>query len=717
MRGAFSIGDWHVEPSSRTLTGANGDVHLEPKVMQVLMLLAQHQGEVVTKEAVLQHVWPDVFVGDEVLSRTISELRRALGDDRKSPRYIQTIPKGGYRLIASVKSPGPAVAAAASSPASGREPQPIRRWRSRVLWATGIAAVITIALVGVAIGAWPLRRPPAVNVSPRVVPLTTLNGWEGYPTFSPDGTQVAFTWSGPNADSQAHDKLDTYVQVVGGSGVRRLLSDPGMNFDASWSPDGKHIAFVRCGSGGCRIYLTSALGGPQRKLSDLTIEPPIGWSPDSQYVVTGHWWGRPGEPPGEDEGNLYLIPLNGGEPRPITRKPAGVEHSAPAFSPDGRQLAYVSHGYGGRDVYVVDVDASFTPSSAPRRLTTETVMNVQSVVWVRDGKSVIYDAEAVPFVMWLWRVDVDGRHPPERIELAGQQASLPATVASQDRLAFQRSYYNADIYRSAAGRPAQAVVTSSFPDFEPQFSPDGRRIVFTSSAVSGDTQDIWVAASDGSGAHALTIGPNRMQASPQWSPDGRWIAFDSLGADGHWHVWTVDENGNTRHQITPGAGDEMTPTWSHDGHWLYFWSDKHIWRIPPAGGRRERVAERGAMPFACESADGKSLLFQPSDPSGNRSLWSMPLAGGPARELVACVTSGAFAAGARGIYYVGCNEGADPPVHLLDPVTGHTRLLGTLDKYEYRMSRNLAVSPDGNTILYSKMVTTGDDLMLIENFH
>ena len=161
----------------------------------------------------------------------------------------------------------------------------------------------------------------------------------------------------------------------------------------------------------------------------------------------------------------------------------------------------------------------------------------------------------------------------------------------------------------------------------------------------------------------------------------------------------------------------MKPTWSHDGHWLYFWSDKHIWRIPPAGGRRERVAERGAMPLACESADGKSLLFQPSDPSGNRSLWAMPLAGGPARELVACVTSGAFAAGARGIYYVGCDEGADPPVHLLDPVTGHTRLLGTLDKYEYRMSSNLAVSPDGNTILYSKMVTTGDDLMLIENFH
>ena len=103
MPGAFSIGDWRVDPSLHSVSGAAGEVRLEPKVMQVLVELTEHAGQVVTKERLLHTVWADTFVGDEVLSRAISELRRVLGDDPKAPRFIQTIPKGGYRLVAPVR--------------------------------------------------------------------------------------------------------------------------------------------------------------------------------------------------------------------------------------------------------------------------------------------------------------------------------------------------------------------------------------------------------------------------------------------------------------------------------------------------------------------------------------------------------------------------------------------------------------------------------------
>jgi len=102
MTDPFQIGEWHADPSLRTLSCADAEVHLELKHMQVLALLARHRGRVITKERILQNVWADTFVGDEVLSRAISELRRALGDNAKSPTFIQTIPKGGYRLIAPV---------------------------------------------------------------------------------------------------------------------------------------------------------------------------------------------------------------------------------------------------------------------------------------------------------------------------------------------------------------------------------------------------------------------------------------------------------------------------------------------------------------------------------------------------------------------------------------------------------------------------------------
>jgi DNA-binding winged helix-turn-helix (wHTH) protein len=100
----FRISDWRVEPQLNTLTGPDKTAHLEPKVMQVLLCLAEQAGQVIPKERLIQRVWPDTFVSDDVLTRSISELRRAFGDDPKEPRFIQTIPRGGYRLIARVFS-------------------------------------------------------------------------------------------------------------------------------------------------------------------------------------------------------------------------------------------------------------------------------------------------------------------------------------------------------------------------------------------------------------------------------------------------------------------------------------------------------------------------------------------------------------------------------------------------------------------------------------
>jgi DNA-binding winged helix-turn-helix (wHTH) protein len=103
LENGFRIGGSHyVEPSLNSIAGPTGSIRLEPKVMQVLVCLAAHAGDAVPKERLMQAVWPDTFVGEDVLTRAISELRRAFGDDAREPRFIQTIAKGGYRLIAGV---------------------------------------------------------------------------------------------------------------------------------------------------------------------------------------------------------------------------------------------------------------------------------------------------------------------------------------------------------------------------------------------------------------------------------------------------------------------------------------------------------------------------------------------------------------------------------------------------------------------------------------
>ena len=110
MNNDFRVGPWLVRPSLNTISQNGTSNRVEPKMMEVLVCLAEHTGEVVPKEKLLQAVWPDTFVSDDVLKRSVSELRRVFGDDAHESRIIETIPKRGYRLVLDVK------------PANGHDP-------------------------------------------------------------------------------------------------------------------------------------------------------------------------------------------------------------------------------------------------------------------------------------------------------------------------------------------------------------------------------------------------------------------------------------------------------------------------------------------------------------------------------------------------------------------------------------------------------------------
>ena len=166
--------------------------------------------------------------------------------------------------------------------------------------------------------------------------------------------------------------------------------------------------------------------------------------------------------------------------------------------------------------------------------------------------------------------------------------------------------------------------------------------------------------------------------------------------------------------------DQTVPTWSQDGQWIYFSNHekngRDIWRVRATGGEPEQVTRGGSGFVAYESFDGNGLIYQSNN--GDSPLLLRSLAGGaPPRTLVECVRSAAFATAGREVFYVPCSPGSNPPLHAFDVMTGGDRVLGNLQHFPPDVSHvNLAVSPDGQVVLFRGMVRKGGDLMLVENF-
>jgi Tol biopolymer transport system component len=297
---------------------------------------------------------------------------------------------------------------------------------------------VAIGVVAAMAFGWLLAHPRTPDPGLKVVPLTAFSGIEWCPSFSPDGKQVAFTWNG-----EKRDNFDVYVMLVGSSSARRLTTNPTAEDCPRWSPDGQRIAYLRALSDPPRtseIHLMSELGDGDLKLSDLPVQhTPINWSPDGRYIVAGR---DPG--PGKGSPGLYLFPVSGGEPRPITAATPPVVHHAASFSPDGRHLVYASCSEGfmasNCDLFVVDLDRTLAPIGAARQLTHQASFQIYtSTAWTRDSRSVIYDVNEFA-ILYLWRIAVDGHAPPERLEVAGVGAFGPATAVARPSLVLPRSH-------------------------------------------------------------------------------------------------------------------------------------------------------------------------------------------------------------------------------------------------------------------------------------
>ena len=523
-----------------------------------------------------------------------------------------------------------------------------------------------------------------------------------------------FSWDGENQDSR-----DIYVKRLESDTPVRLTSHAASDRSPAWSPDGRWIAFQRREDGQGSVLLIPSIGGPERKLTDLDSAAEFGskmaWLPDSTGLIVPD--GRPL--------SIFVVSIETGERRELVAAPdvRFLRHNV-VLSPDGQTLAFTGGEFSNRRMQLLDLGADFEPIAPPRMMGSAGLGRTSPLAWSPDGSSLIVGTVR-GLTGELGRVSIADPDRIQPLAFAGPGSYWAAVSARANRLVFGRNHrdWNLGVLRKSAAEPELWEI-GSFPsstrlESGPQFSPDGKQLVFESDR-SGNL-GIWISQADGSGAKELWVVDGVASGMPRWSPDGRRVAFDTT-AGGNFNIQVISSSGGSPLPVTDDSTKEQIPSWSVDGNWVYFSSNRsgrpEIFRISATGGEPEQITEGGGViPF--ESPDGRFVYFleRGLNSAGSSPLWKVPTGGGEKSLVLERVWARNYALSRRGVYFIEPpSEQSEPyAFKLLDSASGDIQTLAMLPPGVVP-GHSLTVSPDEQTIVYTYTAASDTDLMLVENF-
>ena len=535
-------------------------------------------------------------------------------------------------------------------------------------------------------------------------------------TFSPDGTQVAYSWTGDSRNAAG-----IYITKISGSPPSSIVTigDPGVGdkflTSPAWSPDGRWIAYVRFEKNATAM-IVPASGGIPRELTQIGetkdmmgTRPYLAWSRDSRKLVLPC---KEGKTPAL---SLCAFTLHTGEKQRITNAPDQImADSNPSLSLDGRELAflrtYTING-GGNDLFTVEVNDDLVPRGEAQRVVAEPGI-INDYSWLTNGREFIFG-----FRESLWRTPARGG-VPKKVPFVG---SNPKDIAVyQNRLIYVTTSGGAptvqrlDLNKRQSSPDSDSLISSPNSSQYAQYSPDGKRIAF----VSG--RQVWVSDAEGQRAFQLTKAEG-FPHHPAWSADGAWLAFE-LRRDRHSQIYVVRSSGGEARVIAESKFNDMAPSWSIDGASVYFASDRtgdlQVWHSPIDGSPPKQITHTGGF-NPVESWDGQWIYFVKDKPRG---IWRLPVSGG--REALVIEDSGIVAeqrASAdlcltkRGLYF-----------WELTPLSAnHTTLQffdfqakrnKTITDVEGRIAPGLSVSPDDRWLLVSKFDRIAGEIKVVEDF-
>ena len=654
----YEFGDIQVDLNQLRVRRAGVDVQLEPKSFDVLRCLLEHRDRLVSKDELLDAVWHDTFVTPNVLTRAVAQLRKALGDEAREARIIETVAKRGYRFIASVTviggdpsassgssdpsagsrssdaPPGPGASRARSTDNSGDRsvvramPTPSAAAAPALARWTWIAALLAAIVVGGTVWLALVSRPsPGAVAFGSARRITTRAGFDAQPAISPDGRSIAFV-------SDVSGGHEIYVTgLVPGSRSIAITSDGRQNIQPAWSPDGQWIAYHAQVPGG--VWIVPATGGQPRQIVETGAQP--SWAEDSERLAySADSGGMIGQ------STIWTVRRDGSNAQPFTKlgEPRGGQ-GWPAWSPDGKSIVF--------SVYTTTMSNEiWTKSIVDGRLTR--IASAEMITHPRvtpRGDAIIWAALGSDGRAGIWRIGLDPRSgAPEGAATAiltvdtGRLNGL--TMARDGALAYAVETDDDNLWSLRVSADANAtdapsrLTNDAVRAGHPDYSSDGR-VVFDQ-VVVGQPASTWVIDEDGQ--HRELVSDANVW-DPVWARDAARVLAVATTDDASRFIWVdlksrrqtvvplspaeVNEIHNAR--VSP-VSDEIAYHTVDDGGLMNVWI-----RLLDGSAGRQITNDSEAISYPAWSPDGKRLAVEIKRGEKTR-VGVVSRDGGPVEELV-----------------------------------------------------------------------------------
>lgn len=501
---ALRIGDWQLVPSTHSLIRGETLHRLPRRLVDLLLQLASRPGQTWLREDLLEAVWQRKVVNDEVLSRAIAELRGLLGDDARTPRYIETLPKTGYRLVASVSRGDDGSASPVDRPAPGPSARHAARGGHR-LRRSGRPALAAALL---ALAAWwllpnedaareatgraelaPARSDWSAADLVREQPFRSGPHWAWQPNYSRDGRWLAYAVSDL-------DGGETWLEwaAADGRGSKRVQTGSGRPAAPVFSPGGARLAFTAWEAGRCTLRVVHLPAGAPRDLGACGghFSFPLDWPGADRLLFTA-----PGETEGQAGGLWQVDPDSGARLQLTTPTPGAVFDSHPRERGDGT-LAFLRGPDGQRALWLRQAGAERQPLAGAHR--------IPDMAWTPDGHALLIASDLDGFPALHWLAPDSGE-----LRLLGGRGAASLALAPDGSLLFERRRYDANLWAYGDGAPRRLTESTRYEAFA-ALAGDGESMLYVSNQHGNGS--VWLQR--GGIEQRLALPPARAWVRPQW---------------------------------------------------------------------------------------------------------------------------------------------------------------------------------------------------------